>query len=192
MTEDLNELIEMYSRAVGRTHQVVANIRKDQLEESTPCTEWNVGQVLDHLIGGCITMTAGARGEKSGAIGDPGHLGEDHVESFRTASQASIDAFREPGALEKDVTFPWGDTPAPVALHLALADMVIHGWDLATATGQDYQPDDDVGEEIYGFISSMMEPGGEMPRGGAFGPPVEIAQDAPATHKMLAYVGRQP
>ena len=192
MTGDTNELIEMLSRAVGPTHQVVANIRKDQLEDPTPCAEWNVSAVLDHLIGGCITFAAGVRGEVSGAIGESGNLGEDHVESFRTASQETLDAVREPGALDKDVKFPWGDTPAPVALHLALADMTIHGWDLAKATGQDFQPEEDIAEAVYGFMSTAMEPSGQMPRGTAFGPPVEVGADASAVDRMLAYGGRQP
>ena len=192
MTDNPNDLIEMYSRAAGRTHEVVANIRKDHLDNPTPCEEWNVAHVLDHLIGGCITVAAGARGEKSAAIGEPGNLGEDYVESFRTASQGAIDAFREPGALDKEFTFPWGDTPAPMALHLALADMVVHGWDVAKGTGQDYEPDADIAEEIYGFVTQMMEPNGEMPRRSAFGPPIDVPQDAPPADKMLAYVGRKP
>ena len=191
MPTDNDRLIEMLERQLPKTDAVVANITPDQLSLPTPCTEWNVENVLDHLIGGCITMGSAARGEKSGAIGEPGNVGDDHVASFRKAAAEAQDAYRS-ADLDTPFEFPWGQTPSDMALHLALADLTIHGWDLATATGQTFEPDEDIAEEIYGFVTGMMVPKGKMPRGDNFKDPIEVGDDAGATERLLGYLGRQP
>ena len=191
MGTDTAHLIEMYERAIPRTDAVVSNIDTDQFELSTPCTDWDVEHVLDHLVGGCITFGGGARGEKSGAISEPGNLGTDHVSAFRDASRAAAKAFRS-ADYYKDWDYPWGQSPPDAALHLALADMTVHGWDLAKATDQGFEPDEDIAEEILGFVTTMLEPEGKMPRGNSFAEPVDVGDDVPAVHRLVAYVGRNP
>lgn len=79
-----------------------------------------------------------------------------------------------------------------MALHLALADMTVHGWDLAKATDQSFEPDEDISEEVYGFVTGMMVPIGKMPRGNNFKDPLEVPDDTGAKERLLAYLGRQP
>ena len=191
MGTDTNHLIEMYERAIPKTDAVVSNIGSDQFGMSTPCTDWDVQHVLDHLVGGCITFGGGARGEKLGAISEQGNLGSDHVAAFRDASRSAADAFKSADT-DKDWDYPWGQSPPDAALHLAIADMTVHAWDLAKATGQDFEPDDDIAEETLGFIRSMLQPEGKMPRGDSFADPVDVGDDAPAVHRLVAYVGRKP
>lgn len=184
--------VEMYERALKQTGEIVANIKPQQFDDPTPCTEWNVRDVLNHLVGEFNTFTAGSKGEKLEMSLDIESLGDDHIASYEKASAELIEAFRAPGAMEKKLTLPQGDTPAPVALSLGTADAVVHGWDLAQGTGQELRIDDDIAEEIYATTSSMMQPLGEYPRGDSFADPVEIPDDAPITNKMLAYLGRKP
>src|SRR5687767_6117742 len=120
MPTDTKRLVDMLERQLPKTDAVVANISSDQLSLPTPCTEWNVEKVLDHLIGGCITMGSAARGEKSGAIGESGNVGDDHVASFRKAAAEAQESYRS-ADLETPFEFPWGQTPPDMALNLALA-----------------------------------------------------------------------
>ncbi len=184
-------MLDLYERQLKSTEGVVAGISPDQFGDPTPCTEWNVEKVLDHLIGGLMTFAAGDTAGGSDAIGGSGHAASGHVEAYRKAADDALATFQAPGALEGPLHFPWGDTPGAMALGLALADATVHGWDLATATGQKYEIDTDIAESVLGVVS-MMEPKGEWPRGDNFKAPVEIPADAPAADQLIAYLGRQP
>jgi uncharacterized protein (TIGR03086 family) len=182
----------MYERALRHTGAVVAGTKRDQLGDPTPCAEWTVRDVLNHLIGGCLSFAAGGAGESRPLDDGVDHCAEDHVGEFDRAAKEALEAFSQPGALEKEFTMPWGASPGAAALGLALADAVVHGWDIAKGTGQEIQIEEDIAAALYGMTSQMMEPKGSYPRGDAFGPPVEVPEDAPAADKLLGYLGRRP
>lgn len=182
----------MYERALKRTGEVVANTTPGQLGDSTPCGDWDVRTLLNHIVAGCVTFAAGGSGEKVSMSDGTDHLGDDHVAAYEKASADAAAAFNAPGAIDKNFTLPWGDTPGQMALGLAVADAAVHGWDLAKATGQPADIDDDIAEAVYGMTSSMMKPLGDYPRGESFGEPVDVPDDAPIADKALAYLGRQP
>lgn len=184
---------EIFTRAATATSQVVAGIDKGQLDDPTPCTDWNVRDVLNHMINGLYAVGAGSRGEKV----DFNHPQQDfaagdYVHEFGSAAQEAIAAFSEDGAMEKSFTMSWGDTPGAALIGVSTSDLVIHGWDLAQGTGQPYEIDPEVAEASYGMVTSMMQPKGKMPRGDAFGDPIEVADDAPIEDRLMAYVGRKP
>lgn len=183
--------VAMFERAVEATGRIVAGTSKEDMESSTPCTEWNVRDVLNHLIGGYESVAAAAGAEvQSSAATD--YTAGDHVAAYEGATSKAVAAFAAPGALEKTYKMGWGDTPGEVLLGLMLADTVVHGWDLAKGTGQDTGIAPELAEAIYGVTSSMLQPQGSFPRGPAFAEPVEVPDDAPIQDKMLAYLGRQP
>ena len=182
----------MYARALEGTGTVVAGTRREQFSDPTPCTDWDVRTLLNHIIGGCITVAAGAEGRAVPIDGPDDHTEEDHVAAFERAAADARRVFEAPGALEREFTLPWGNSPGAAALGLALADAVVHGWDLAQATGQRLPIDDDIAEAVYGMTSSMMQPNGSYPRGDSFKDPVELGEDASPGEKMLAYLGRKP
>jgi uncharacterized protein (TIGR03086 family) len=184
--------VEMYERALARTGKIVSGTSRDQLGDPTPCTDWDVRTLLNHMIDDCLTYAAGVADENRESSGSTDHCAEDHVTAFDHAAQRAVEAFGKPGALEREHAFAWGDTPGSVALGLALTEAVVHGWDLATATRQEVAIDEDIAEELYGMTSSMMAPKGSYPRGSAFEEPIEIAEDAPAADRLLAYLGRRP
>lgn len=183
---------DMYERAVRRTGDVVANTKAEQFGDSTPCGDWDVRTLLNHIVAGCVTFAAGGSGEQVSMSDGTDRLGDDHVAAYEKASADAVAAFSAPGAIDKNFTLPWGDTPGQMALGLALADAAVHGWDLARATGQPADIDDDIAEAVYGMTSSMMEPLGDYPRGESFGEAVEVPDDAPIADKAVAYMGRQP
>jgi uncharacterized protein (TIGR03086 family) len=185
------DMLEMYERALQRTAKIVAGTRVDQFGDPTPCDDWDVKKLLDHIIGGCLMFASGADGRRDDAI-DGRHVRDgNHVDLYRHASRAALESFRAPGALERSFKLPWGDTPGSAALGLALTDAAVHGWDLAKATGQDAQIDDDIAEALYSMTTSMMAPKGRYPRGEAFQDPVEVSDGAPSAERLLAYLGRR-
>lgn len=176
--------VAMFDRVVQATGGVVTDISPEQFEGATPCAEWDVRDLLNHLIGQ-YDMVAGRPPEDD-------YTSEDHVAAYYAASVRARDAFAAPGAMERNFAMPWGETPGAALLGLVIADTVVHGWDLARATGQDVAISDDAAQAIYEMTSGMMEPNGSFPRGTSFAPPVEVPADAPVRDKMLAYLGRRP
>jgi uncharacterized protein (TIGR03086 family) len=185
-------MLEMYERALKRTGETVAGTTREQFADPTPCADWNVETLLDHIIGGCLTFAAGAEGRRVDAMNRPHLTGEDHVSAYENAARAALAGFRAPGALERDFTLPWGDSSGSAALGLALADAAVHGWDLAKATGREATIDDDIAETLYAMTTQMMEPKGRWPRMTAFNEPVEVGVDATSAQKLVAYLGRKP
>ena len=184
--------VDLYERALKRTGEVVAGTRREQLGDPTPCTDWTGRELLNHIIGGCISWAQGARGEVGDTSPTTDRVGDDHVAAYDAAARDVLEAFRSPGAMERNFTMPWGESPGKTNLGLAVAEITVHGWDLAEATGQETDIDEDVAEAVYQLTSSMMEPKGSFPRGDAFADPIEVPDDAPARDRMLAYLGRNP
>lgn len=182
----------MFERTLKLTGEFVAGTTPEQLGNPTPCTDWDVRGLLNHLIGGCLAVATGASGQPFEASEDGDLVGADHVQSYNRAAADAAAAFRSPGAAEKTFAMPWGPTPGSMALGLAIADVAIHGWDLAKATGQEPAMDDDVAHAVYGMTSTMMAPLGEWPRGDRFDEPAPVPDDAPIAHKAVAYLGREP
>ena len=182
----------MYERALKQTGAVVAGTKKEQLDNPTPCTEWSVRDVLNHLIGGCLAFAAGGRGESRPFDDGTDHCKDDHVAAWDRASTEALEVFSEPGALEKGFNMSWGKSPGSAALGLALADAVVHGWDIAQGTDQKIEIDEDIAEALHGMTSQMMEPNGSYPRGDSFKDPVTVPEGAPPMDKLLGYLGRQP
>jgi uncharacterized protein (TIGR03086 family) len=183
--------VAMLERAVEATEVVVAGTSREDFDASTPCTEWNVRDLLNHLIGSYESIaSAVGQGAANSAVTD--FTATDHVAAYRGAAAKAIKALTAPGALEQTFEMPWGATPGEVLLGLTIADTVVHGWDLAKATAQDVPHAPGLAEAVYGMTTSMMEPKGPFPRGSAFAEPVAVPDDAPIEHKMVAYLGRQP
>ncbi|MDQ4025348.1 MAG: TIGR03086 family metal-binding protein [Actinomycetota bacterium] len=183
--------VEMLERAAQATGKIVAGISPEQMDAPTPCTEWSVRDLLNHLIASYETI-GGTMGAGIANAASTDFTATDHVAAYQGAAAKAIKALAAPGALERKFEMPWGETPGNVLLGLTIADTVVHGWDLAKGTGQDATVDSELAEAVYRTTSSMMEPQGSFPRGSAFADPVEVPDEAPIGDKMLAYLGRRP
>src|SRR5262245_12496770 len=132
--------------AAQRLADLVADVRDDQLAGPTPCPSYTVAALLDHI--GRIPVPVGpaapkATGARPGAV-PPGvaeHLADDWRTSFPPALVALGETWAEPGAQEGMTQVGGIDLPSEVCALVALDELVVHGWDLARATGQDFDPD---------------------------------------------------
>jgi uncharacterized protein (TIGR03086 family) len=161
---------------------VVGNIRPDQLDNPTPCTEFTVRDVLEHMVGGATMFTAAFGGTAPSV--DPG----DPLGAFGPTLSALGAAMHEPGALDRTIDGPSGAVPGHEFAQFVVLDGLVHGWDLATATGQRYEPSDALVADAATFASGAIEP---MRDGRTFAPPTEPPASAAPIERLAAFTGRR-
>jgi uncharacterized protein (TIGR03086 family) len=175
--------------AVQLLTPLVNGTRADQLDIQTPCSDWTVRDLLNHVIGGGHMFATGLRGEEFEGGSDPGDLvGDDHRAAFKASIDGFSAALADTNDLDKSVSLPFGTLPAVAALQLAAGDLLVHSWDLAQATGQSFDPPADFAEASYGFFKVAVTD--DLRSAGLFGAPCEVADDAGAFTKLLAHAGR--
>lgn len=174
------ELLDRYERASAWTLDVVKGATS-KLDAATPCDEWDVRTLMNHMLETQRYFIGAAQGNDVSppAQTPPELLGDDPVADFSHARSEMIETFREPGVMEK----------AGPSLGIAFADQLLHGWDLAMATGQDATMPESLPEAAYATIHGQFT---EEQRKGVFKPEVDVGSDAPAQDRLLAYTGRDP
>ena len=117
-------------------------------------------------------------------------IGDDALASFNQVSDEALGGWRTDGRLDAPAKLPWGEFPAPFALQFPALDMLVHGWDLAQATGQQHEWEDELVLETLSFAqSTLVSP--EI-RAGFYGPAIDLSDDAPAIDRLVAFLGRHP
>lgn len=174
---------------------LVTGVRDEQWHDTTPCTEWDVRDLVNHMLKGHRLFTGILRGEAAvtpGALdpkAGPDLLGDDPAVTYRRAADDLLAEFRRPGALDRVVEVPVGPVPGVAALHLRVVDELVHGWDLARATGQRPRFRDELVERELEFTRAKLA---DVPPGHApFAPPRPIAGDAPPLDRLAALLGRE-
>ena len=175
-----SDLLDGYEHASRWTLDIVEGAA-DHLDANTPCDEWDVRTLLNHMLETQRYFAGSAKGEDVSPPGatPPELLSDDPVADFAAAREDVLETYRRPGVIEKT-----GPT-----LGIAMADQLLHGWDLAKATGQDPAMPDGLAAAAYQAIHGMFT---DDQRAGAFKPAVEVGPDAPAQDQLLAYTGRDP
>ena len=181
------QLLDQLDAVYANARRLVAGVGDDQWDTSTPCTEWNVRQLVNHMGFTARVLTASAGREAPTFAPDDDHVGDDPVAGFDRLATASSAAWRAPGALDGMVQVP-ADMPAVAALSANVLDIGIHCWDLATATGQEHG----LTSEQIAVIDEAdhMLINADVRAGGGFGEDLAPA-DSDALTKMLAFVGRR-
>ena len=186
------ELIAAYRRALDEFGDQVARIRPDQWAGPTPCTEWNVRDLVNHLVyedRWSVPLLNGASLESVGDRFDGDLLGDDPVAAARDAAAEAAAAAGAPGALTRSVELSFGVTPADEYLRQVLADHVVHGWDLAVATGADRDLDPELVHEVARWFPANEA---AFRAAGAIGAAVEVPPDASEQDRLIAAFGRDP
>jgi uncharacterized protein (TIGR03086 family) len=170
---------------------VVKGIRPDQLDDPTPCTEFTVRDVLGHFLGNLEAVAGGLRGAPMPASLDPKPeiIGDDPTAAFDRVTSDLLGAARSPGASDRVLTVPFGDVPAPVLLQFVAFDLIMHSWDLAMATGQDYEAPADALAAADAFARQTVAP--EWRDGTTFADEAEPPADATPLERLVAFSGRR-
>ena len=186
--------------AADRLAAVVRDVSDDQLGEPTPCEGMTVGELLDHIDGLSVAFAAAARkipleGGGRPPVPDASRLGEDWRDRIPARLAELAEAWREPSAWTGTAEIGGGVLPAEVAGTSALDEILVHGWDLAVATGSAYPADDsalaDAVQRVSQWVGAIVA---EYPQGspGLFGPPVPVPGDAAPLDRLLGLTGRDP
>jgi uncharacterized protein (TIGR03086 family) len=174
---------------------VVGAVRDDQLTAPTPCTESSVGDLLDHVDGLCLAFTMAAQktavsgGPRSAA--DASRLGDRWRTRIPERLAVLARAWEDEQAWRGMTAAGGFDLPGEVAGLVALDEVIVHGWDIAVATGQDFSCVPHLIEAALGFVRGAVA---QNPEGtpGLFGPPVQVPDDAPPLDRLIGLTGRHP
>jgi uncharacterized protein (TIGR03086 family) len=182
--------------ATSTLADLVASVSDAQLALPTPCTEYTVGDLVEHVGGLAVAFVGAARkepapGSAQGGSGDASRL-EPGWRERTTASLAELaEAWRSPAAYDGMTAAGGVDLPGPVAAAVALNEVVVHGWDLATALGVPYEVTDADVEACLGFARPFSTPEAAAGRAPAFGDPLPVPEGAPPLVELLALLGRR-
>src|SRR4051794_8196718 len=173
--------------------RVVAGVRDDQLTEPTPCTGTSVAALLDHLVG--LTVAFREAADKVPQAGGPRADAADLPADWRTRLPMQLDglvaAWQHPTAWEGETDIAGMHMPAAAAGTAGLNEVLIHGWDLAVATGQEYRPDPGAVRACFDFGVAFAK-GAPEARDQMYGPVVPVPEDAPLFDRLLGLTGRDP
>lgn len=175
--EQLDEIIPMLDA-------IVARITDDQLDLPTPCASFTVTGVLEHMIGGATAFAPAFRGDSSPAA----PLAGSPQERFRLAMAELAGAVHAPGAHDRTISAPFGDVRGAMFARYVAFDGLVHGWDLATTTGQPYAPADALVVEVDTFARSLIGP--DMRDGDTFADATDVPADATPLQRLVAFSGR--
>jgi uncharacterized protein (TIGR03086 family) len=186
----MTDLVELFSRATGRFTERVGGVPADGWSRSTPCADWDVRALVNHVTYEQLWAPHLVAGQTIADVGDRYEgdvLGDDPATAWRDAIAGSVSAFA--GAdLDATVHLSYADVPCREYLTQMLTDAEIHGWDLATATGQDQTVDPEIASLLLAEWSAQRE---LVRASGVFGEEVEVSDDADDATKLLALLGRR-
>jgi uncharacterized protein (TIGR03086 family) len=189
------ELFTAFERAIASTAENVKAVRADQVGAPTPCREWDVRDLVNHVIGtlwlseALFSDRAPRHPMAPGSLPPVDLAGDDPAAAYAEASAAALAAAGTGDTLTRTHATPLGDMPGPGLAGFTTLDLLVHGWDLAKATGQPADLDDTLAAHVLAFAEQAITPATRAPR---IGPAVPVPADAPLTHRLVAYLGRQP
>ena len=183
--------------AAGRLAELVRGVAPGALHDPTPCARYRVADLLDHIASLAQEFTDAARkvgstGEGPPPLGDGSRLGTGWRDAIPQQLDALVRAWRESGAQSGTTSAGGIEMPGEVAAAVALEELVVHGWDLARATGQPYAVDDEALHAVIGFVSQFAGEDQAELRGTAYGAPTGVAADASPLDRAIALTGRDP
>ncbi|OBH21600.1 TIGR03086 family metal-binding protein [Mycolicibacter sinensis] len=162
--------------------QVLHHIGSDELSNPTPCSEFDVAQLTEHLLGS-ITLLGGAAGAQFPAR----EATESPERQVIAAARPALDAWHGRG-LDGTVTIGSNEFPARVAAGILAVEFLVHAWDYATATGRTVQVPEPLAEYVLGLAQAIITPEGRVRAG--FDEPVAVPDSAPALQRLIAFTGR--
>lgn len=164
--------------------RVVHTIAADDLSRQTPCAEFDVAQLTDHLLKS-ITALGGMVGAEIPESGD----GDSVERRVVAAARPALDAWHRHG-LEGSVPFGKGEMPAKGACGVLSIEFLVHAWDYAAAVGHEVDAPEPLSEYVLGLAHTIIRP--DFRGGAGFDDPVDVPEDAGALERLVAFTGRDP
>lgn len=179
--------------AAGPFLDIVRNVKPDQLANQTPCAEYDVRRLVNHLLFWGPTLVGAGRGE---VVALPAEsetevdlAGDDWAAALEAHVGRAVAAWGEPGAWEGMTTIAGQQLPAEIVGGMVVGELVVHGWDLAKATGQHPEWDGELLDYLHAEVARSAEQGRAM---GVYGPAVAVPAESSTLDRTLALSGRDP
>jgi uncharacterized protein (TIGR03086 family) len=180
--------IERIERATAFAGEKVNGVTSDHLANATPCAEFDMRALLNHMLGGLQMLSVAAEGGKP-AMPEGDQFGSNPGDDYAKRRAALLSGVRSEGSLGRPWEMPFGTIPGEVMASIAFMEHLTHGWDVAKATGQDPT----IPAELVTECMDVVVPMDAMLRmPGVCGPALNVPDSAPAQDKLIAFLGRQP
>jgi uncharacterized protein (TIGR03086 family) len=174
-----------HQRAQNVFAGVLANVTADQLAAPTPCSEWTVGDLIEHVVGGNERVPQWAGGDEQ-----PPARPDDLIQAHRATAAAAQETFARPGALEAMYRLPFGEVPGHRFIGMRTTDVLVHAWDLAAATNQSTDLDPELAQRQLAAARERVRPEFRGP-GRPFGAEQPCSPDRPPADQLAAFLGRK-
>ncbi len=186
--------VTLLHRALDQTGAIIAGIRDDQEHLRTPCRSWDVTKVVAHLVHDLEQFTERASGGTPDWSAPMAAVDGDYIDAYRAGATALVQAWRDAGDLTGTTSMPgMGEVAKRFPVDQQIAEIAVHGWDLAVATGQSTHLDPEVANTALAWARTALRPafrGGED-EDKAFGPEVDVPEDAPPYDRLAGFFGHR-
>src|SRR5438132_14171691 len=184
-------LPELHERALASTRAYLAGVKPGQWHDPTPCAEYDVRTLVNHVVSGNFWVAPLVGGSSIADVGDKYDgdvLGDDPLDTYGESAAEAAAAFKAPGAMEASVAVSYGPVPGEIYAGHRYIDVLIHGWDLAKATGQDTTLPADLVEAAFEVVEPQKD---ILAASGMFGSDGKVPDGADRQTQLLADVGRR-
>ncbi|MCM2422420.1 TIGR03086 family metal-binding protein [Streptomyces sp. RKAG293] len=193
----MTDLRVLHRQALRTAEEITGRIGATRLDVATPCGDWTLRQLLEHMVGQNHGFAAAARGEtKDRSVFADRPVGDDPAGAFAASAADVAAAFTESGVLDRSWWLPeirdGRAFPAPVAIGFHFVDTVVHGWDVARALGVDAKFDPEVLEAALPVAAAVPAGESRLTAGAAFGPAVADGGTGDPLDRIVAILGRSP
>ena len=177
-----------HQRAQDAFAGVLAKVGPEQFGSPTPCSEWTIGDLIEHVIGGNehVGIWSGSAEEPAVRPGDP----EDIVAAHRAAAAAAHEVFARPDGMSTMFKLPFAEIPGQIFIGMRTSDVLTHAWDLAAATGQSTDLDPELATELLAAVRAFVGPqfrGSGQP----FGDEQPCSSGRAPADQLAAFLGRK-
>lgn len=184
-----NDLVQQFRDASDQFGRLVHAVGSGDWDNPTPCSEWSVRDLVNHLVNEALWVLPLLSGETIESVGnrfDGDLLGDHPVAEWDNAQRQAVDAVAS-ADLGRTVHLSYGDVAGTDYIGQLTADLVIHAWDLARGIGADDDLDPALVHTTYEMAQRDAE---QLAQSGLFGTPVDVPDEADEQTKLLALVGR--
>lgn len=187
---DPAHMLDLLGRATPVTKQLIESLDDDAWSAPTPCPEWTVLELVEHVVSGLAQFAdvgAGAEFDPSARVS---LTPADALGAFEEAAGRMLSVWSDPAVAGRMHSLPWGDTPGATLIGFMVMEQLAHGWDLARAIGRAPAYDDDLAAEALALAQVNDDPSIRVP--GMFGPIMPVDADTPTIDRVAAFLGRDP
>jgi uncharacterized protein (TIGR03086 family) len=186
------EPLEVLDAALAQTRPIVAAVSPDELARPTPCEAWDVRKLLNHLFGAMVLFRDVVGGSPDYAALEADHFTDDPLRVYDELAAQLRTAWSAGGVIDGTVSFATQELPGGFVARMLAGDVVVHGWDVATATGQSVGWDQELAADIIDWQQEAARVFPPELRANAFGAEVLPPEGADTMARLVALVGRQP